>query len=468
MRIYNSMTNRIEEFKTIHEGEVNMYVCGPTVYDNAHIGNARPIIVFDTLRRLLEADGYKVKYVSNYTDVDDKIINKAIAENTTEDEITAKYIAAYEEVRNQLNTEKLDATPRVTRTMNEMIAFIGELLEKGYAYQIDGDVYFRVSKVEDYGKLSGQKIDDLEVGARIEENSKKENPLDFALWKVTDKGIMWDTPWGKGRPGWHTECVVMINNEFHSHMIDIHGGGMDLKFPHHENEIAQSEALYGTPIANYWVHNGMLNIDGIKMSKSLGNVWLAKDMIAKIGANVMRWLMLSTQYRSTLNITEDVIETAKTELNKVTTVLKQAEVAMQRNEVAESDEYDEELFGRFLDAVNEDINTPNGFKVIFDTVKVLNQSLRQREVDFALVQKNYNTLKKELWVFGILVEPIRLSEDDKELFKGWEAARKEKDFAKADGFRAQLIETLFQICKELSSAAVHTEGGPLYVSPARA
>ena len=441
MKLYNSMSNRIEEFKPLHENEVNMYVCGPTVYNYIHIGNARPIIVFDTLRRLFEVSGYKVKYVSNYTDVDDKIINRAIEENTTEEAVTEKYIAAYEAVRDSLNTEKLDATPRVTRTMNEMIAFIGELMEKGYAYQVDGDVYFRVSKVKDYGKLSGQKIEDLEVGARIEENSKKENPLDFALWKVTDKGIKWQTPWGEGRPGWHTECVVMINKEFNSHMIDIHGGGMDLKFPHHENEIAQSEALYQTPIANYWVHNGMINIDGIKMSKSLGNVIWAKDMIEAIGANVMRWMMLSTQYRSNLNITEEVIQSAKAELGKVETALRQAEVALQRHGYAlDGNEMNEEIFKSFVDACSEDLNTPNGFKVIFDAMKLLNQSLRQREVDYAQVAANYHALKKMLWVFGVIVDPVVLSEEDKELFNGWEAARKEKDFAKADEYRNRLSE----------------------------
>ncbi len=441
MKLYNAMSNRIEEFKPLHENEVNMYVCGPTVYNYIHIGNARPIIVFDTLRRLFEVSGYKVKYVSNYTDVDDKIINRAIEENTTEEAVTEKYIAAYEAVRDSLNTEKLDATPRVTRTMDEMIAFIGELMEKGYAYQVDGDVYFRVSKVKDYGKLSGQKIEDLEVGARIEENSKKENPLDFALWKVTDKGIKWQTPWGEGRPGWHTECVVMINKEFNSHMIDIHGGGMDLKFPHHENEIAQSEALYQTPIANYWVHNGMINIDGIKMSKSLGNVIWAKDMIEAIGANVMRWMMLSTQYRSNLNITEEVIQSAKAELGKVETALRQAEVALQRHGYAlDGNEMNEEIFKSFVDACSEDLNTPNGFKVIFDAMKLLNQSLRQREVDYAQVAANYHALKKMLWVFGVIVDPVVLCEEDKELFNGWEAARKEKDFAKADEFRNRLSE----------------------------
>ena len=441
MKLYNAMSNKIEEFKPLHENEVNMYVCGPTVYNYIHIGNARPIIVFDTLRRLFEVSGYKVKYVSNYTDVDDKIINRAIEENTTEEAVTEKYIAAYEAVRDSLNTEKLDATPRVTRTMNEMIAFIGELMEKGYAYQVDGDVYFRVSKVKDYGKLSGQKIEDLEVGARIEENSKKENPLDFALWKVTDKGIKWQTPWGEGRPGWHTECVVMINKEFNSHMIDIHGGGMDLKFPHHENEIAQSEALYQTPIANYWVHNGMINIDGIKMSKSLGNVIWAKDMIEAIGANVMRWMMLSTQYRSNLNITEEVIQSAKAELGKVETALRQAEVALQRHGYAlDGNEMNEEIFKSFVDACSEDLNTPNGFKVIFDAMKLLNQSLRQREVDYAQVAANYHALKKMLWVFGVIVDPVVLSEEDKELFNGWEAARKEKDFAKADEYRNRLSE----------------------------
>lgn len=265
MKLFNSMNQTIEEFKPIHEHEVNMYVCGPTVYNYPHIGNARPIVVFDTLKRMFQALGYKVKMVSNYTDVDDKIIKVAKECGVSEKEITEKFIKAYNDDRLALHAMMPDAAPRVTETMDAIIAFIELLVKKGHAYEIDGDVYFRVNSVESYGKLSNQQIDDLMVGARIDENSKKENPLDFTLWKRTDEGIQWNSPWSVGRPGWHTECVVMINKEFHGeHTIDIHGGGMDLKFPHHENEIAQSRAAYETPIANYWIHNGMVNIDGEK------------------------------------------------------------------------------------------------------------------------------------------------------------------------------------------------------------
>ena len=269
IRLYNTLSGKIEEFKPIKPNEVSMYVCGPTVYNHAHIGNARPIIVFDTLRRLFEAQGYMVKYVSNYTDVDDKIIKKAHEENVTEGVVSARYIEAYQKVRDSLNTEPLFATPRVTETMDEIIHFIDKLVQTGHAYQVGGDVYFRVGSVSSYGSFSKQNLEDLQVGARIEENTKKENPLDFALWKETDMGIKWQSPWGEGRPGWHTECVVMIHKEF-GDQIDIHGGGMDLRFPHHENEVAQSQALFHNSIAHYWLHNAMININGEKMSKSLG------------------------------------------------------------------------------------------------------------------------------------------------------------------------------------------------------
>ena len=250
MKLYNSYTLKEEEFKPIKEGEVSMYVCGPTVYNHAHIGNARPIVVFDTLRRTLEALGYKVKFVSNFTDVDDKIINKALEEGTTEKEVAERYIDAYNDVRKQLNVIPVDVTPRVTETMDEIINFIDKLVKNGNAYEVNGDVYFSVDSDPKYGELSHQKLDDLDAGARVEENSQKKNPFDFALWKKTEKGIKWDSPWGEGRPGWHTECVVMIGKEFNHQMIDIHGGGKDLKFPHHENEVAQSECVNNHRLAN--------------------------------------------------------------------------------------------------------------------------------------------------------------------------------------------------------------------------
>ena len=441
MKLFNSMNQTIEEFKPIHEHEVNMYVCGPTVYNYPHIGNARPIVVFDTLKRTFQALGYKVKMVSNYTDVDDKIIKVAKECGVSEKEITEKFIKAYNDDRLALHAMMPDAAPRVTETMDAIIAFIELLVKKGHAYEIDGDVYFRVNSVESYGKLSNQQIDDLMVGARIDENSKKENPLDFTLWKRTDEGIQWNSPWSVGRPGWHTECVVMINKEFHGeHTIDIHGGGMDLKFPHHERAIAQSRAAYETPIANYWIHNGMVNIDGEKMSKSLGNVIWAKDMIEKIGGNVLRWVFLSAHYRSPLNINEEAIETAKKELQKVQTSLKQAYVKLALADVEITDEAEDTLLTPFMDAMQDDMNTPNAFAALFETVKVLNQTIRQREVDLTFLQRIVKTVETMLDVLGIENNRLILSDEDKELHHKWKAAVKEKDFATADDYRARLIE----------------------------
>ena len=441
MKIFNSMNQKVEEFKPLHPNEVHMYVCGPTVYNYPHIGNARPIVVFDTLRRTFQAIGYNVKMVSNYTDVDDKIIKVAKECGVSEAEITEKFINAYNHDRLSLHAAMPDAAPRVTETMDAIIAFIKLLVDKGHAYEMEGDVYFRVNSVESYGKLSNQQIEDLLVGARIDENSKKENPLDFTLWKKTEEGIKWDSPWSVGRPGWHTECVVMINQEFGGeHTIDIHGGGMDLKFPHHENEIAQSRAAYDSPIANYWIHNGMVNIDGEKMSKSLGNVIWAKDMIAKIGGNVLRWVMLSAHYRAPLNINEEAIETAKKELNRVATAMKQAYVKLGLADVMVDETYDEKQLAPFLEAMQDDLNTPNAFAAVFETVKVLNQALRQRESDLQAVKALVRTLEKMMDVLGIELARLTMSEEDKQLHRQWKAAVKEKDFDTADQYRAKLIE----------------------------
>ena len=440
MKLFNSMDQKIEEFKPIHENEVHMYVCGPTVYNYPHVGNVRPMIVFDTLKRTFQETGYRVTMVSNYTDVDDKIIKVAKECGASEAEITEKFIKAYNEDRHSVNAMMPDAAPKVTQTMDAIIAFIDLLVKNGHAYVADGDVYFRVGSVEKYGNLSNQQIDDLMVGARIDENSKKENPLDFTLWKRTEEGIQWDSPWSVGRPGWHTECVVMINQEFKENLIDIHGGGMDLKFPHHENEIAQSRAAYDTPIANYWIHNGMVNIDGEKMSKSLGNVIWAKDLIAKIGGDILRWLMLSTHYRSPLNINEEGIDTARKELNKVKTSLKQAYVKLALADTALDDAYEEELFTPFIEAMQDDLNTPNAFAALFEAVKVLNQTIRQREVDMEKLAKQVRAIEKMLDVLGIKNERLVMSDEDKALHHKWKAAVKEKDYENADVYRAQLIE----------------------------
>ncbi len=437
IKLYNTKTLKIEEFKPIEPGHVSMYVCGPTVYNYAHIGNARPMVVFDVLKRLFEAEGYTVKYVSNFTDVDDKIINKAIEENTTESVIANRYIDAYQAVRKELNTELPDITPRVTETMDAIIKFIDELVQSGHAYNVDGDVYFSVESVPTYGEISHQKLEQLEAGARVEENSAKRNPYDFALWKKTDKGIKWDSPWGQGRPGWHTECVVMINNNL-GEMIDIHGGGMDLRFPHHENEAAQQEALHGNALANYWIHNAMININGDKMSKSLGNVIWAKDVVEKLGTNLTRWLMSSVHYRKELNFSDETIETARKELSRVLLPLKQADIKAGLAGITLSDAYDEESYRHFLDQLDDDMNTPNAYEVIFNTVKQLNTALRSKEIDFETVSKYRNAVEKMLNVLGIVVDKVILSDEDKELFAKWNDAKSAKDFAKADEYRNEL------------------------------
>ncbi len=440
MKIFNSMHNAIETVQPLIENEISMYVCGPTVYNDPHIGNARPIIVFDTLRRTLEASGYRVKFVSNYTDVDDKIIQKAKELGVAEKEVSERFIAAYDQVRKNLNAQMPQACPKVTETMDAIIAFIDLLVQKNHAYVVDGDVYFRVGSVSEYGALSNQQITDLMVGARIDENTKKANPLDFTLWKKTDEGIQWDSPWSRGRPGWHTECVVMINDRFAGHLIDIHGGGMDLKFPHHENEIAQSRAAYDTAIANYWVHNGMVNIDGEKMSKSLGNVVWAKDLIEKIGANPMRWMMLSTHYRAPLNISDESVENAQKEFAKVLNTLKQAYIRLARGDVAIIGDVAADVDAAFMTAMQDDLNTPNAFAAVFEATKRLNASLRQREFLAAEVVSYVLALEKMLDILGIRYERVSLNAEDRRMFADWEQAKQAKDYDTADAYRAQLAQ----------------------------
>lgn len=438
MRIYNTKTLKVEEFKPIKEGEVMMYVCGPTVYDDVHIGNVRPVVVFDTLRRLFEAIGYKVRYVSNYTDVDDKIIRRSSELKITEKELTDKMIEAYNQIRHQINAADLYKTPRVTETMDEIIAFIDGLVKNGNAYVQDGDVYFRTSSVASYGSLSNQNIEDLQVGARIEENERKESPLDFALWKKTETGIKWPTNYSIGRPGWHTECVVMINKELGS-LIDIHGGGKDLRFPHHENERAQSMALNNSELANYWMHSGMIDVDGIKMSKSLGNFIKAKDILARVEPMVLRWFLLGNHYRSDVNVSDEIINGARVELNKVFTSLKQALLKLALADY-QSTERDEESYQRFIAAMEDDLNTPNAYAVVFEIVKAINQKVRAREIDYADLAKTVNALTSCLDVLGIDYPRIKLSGDDRELFVRWNEAKAAKDFAKADEYRQQLTE----------------------------
>lgn len=443
MRLFNTLTNKKEEFKPIEEGKVSIYICGPTVYNHAHIGNTRPMIVFDVLRRTFEYLGNDVTFVSNYTDVDDKIIKAAKAEGITEKELTDKYIKAYEDVRAGLNIEDPTYKPRVTETMPEIIDFIQALIDKGYAYEVDGDVYFRVTKVKEYGMLSGIKVEDLIAGASDRtlsvDDKKKESTTDFALWKKTDEGIQFDTPWSKGRPGWHTECVVMINKLFKDGKIDIHGGGQDLKFPHHENEIAQSMAYNGHPIANYWMHNQMINIEGIKMSKSLGNVLWAKDKIVEFGCNVFKWLMLSTHYRNPLNMTGKVIVGVRKEVSKVENATKNASLYLQVNQVPAHD-YKKETVDAMVNALEDDLNTSLALTQILDQVKVLNQVMRVREKDNDVIATEYATLVKMGDVLGFLFEGTKLSEDDIALYEEWNAYKKEKNFDEADRVRKELTE----------------------------
>ena len=434
MKLFNTLT-------PLREGEVSIYVCGPTVYNYVHIGNTRPMIVFDVLRRTFEYLGYKVTFVSNFTDVDDKIIKAAKEEGITEKELTDKYIKAYEDVRRDLNLLFPTYAPRVTNTMDAIINFIDGLVKDGYAYEVDGDVYFRVSKIKEYGQLSGIKIEDLVAGAsdRVDENDKKEESTDFALWKKTDEGIQFDSPWSKGRPGWHTECVVMINDIFEDGKIDIHGGGQDLKFPHHENEIAQSMACHHHPIAHTWMHNQMINIDNQKMSKSLGNVIWAKDMIAKLGCNVYKWLMLSSHYRNPLNLTDEVVATVKKEVAKVDNVIKTVSLYLQVNHVAKG-EVNKQIVDDMVSALEDDLNTSLALTKILNQVKVLNQLFRQKDKDDQAISEAYQTLLAMVNVIGFVYEPRQLSDDELELYQSWNDAKAKKDFQTADKIRDELID----------------------------
>ena len=439
MKVFNTLTNKTEEFVPIKQGEVSIYVCGPTVYDHAHIGNARPLIVFDILRRTFEYLGYKVTFVSNFTDVDDKIIKAAKEEGITEKELTDKYIKAYNDIRSGLNLLFPTYSPRVTETMQPIIDFIQSLVDQGFAYEVDGDVYFRVTKINEYGMLSGIKVEDLIAGAseRVDENDKKESSTDFALWKKTDEGIQFESPWSKGRPGWHTECVVMINDIFDDGRIDIHGGGQDLKFPHHENEIAQSMACHHHPIANVWMHNQMINIDNQKMSKSLGNVLWAKDLIETLGCNVFKWLMLSTHYRNPLNFTEEVLTSVKKEVEKVENVLKQTSLYLQVQHY-QQEEYSKETVDTMVEALSDDLNTSLALTQILNQVKVLNQSMRVKDKDNQVISREYQTLIQMLDVMGFVHEMKQLSDNDIVLYEKWLEEKANKNFDKADELRGQL------------------------------
>lgn len=437
VKVFNSLTNRIDVLKPIHEGEVSIYCCGPTVYGDAHVGNARPPVVFDTLRRFLEYIGYNVKLVSNFTDVDDKIIKKAIEEGVSETVITERYIAAYKDVLNKLHVKTHYKNPRVTEYMPKIISYIDDLVKKGAAYEVDGDVFFRISVINDYGELANVKVDDLEVGARIEENSKKESPLDFALWKKTDVGIQWDSPWGKGRPGWHTECCVMINSIFDG-AIDIHGGGFDLKFPHHENEIAQAKAHDNNKIANIWMHNGFVTFGNEKMSKSLGNVVLAKDAIEKFGGNLLRLVILSAHYRAPVSFTEETIQSATNELNKISMAMKQLSVKIQlmHGSLESKDVHTDD----FINALADDFNTSNALASLFAYVKEANQEIRKNPIDLKKCESLYATIKAMLDVLGIELNLPVLTQELEATYNQYLDYKREKNFEKSDELRDILIK----------------------------
>ncbi len=434
--IYNSLTNKMEEFVPNKEGKVNMYVCGPTVYNFIHIGNARPVIFYDMMRRYLTFLGYDVTYASNITDVDDKIINKALENNKTEKEIATFFENAYFDAVKKVGSNKPDLIPHATDYINEMISFIDELIKQGYAYNVDGDVFFRVNKIKDYGILSNQVSEDLESGARISVNDKKENPLDFALWKNTNEGIKWDSPFGTGRPGWHTECVVM-NHKLFGTGLDIHGGGMDLKFPHHENEIAQFEALYKTHLAKYWIHVGRLDFAGEKMSKSLGNVIYVKDLNTTKDAMILRCLILFSPYRSIINYTEDLVNQYAKEYEKWQRAYKQALYELQYRGI-ENNNLDEAKLEAFKEYMNQDFNVQNVLTLINDIIKEMNVSLRNKDFDTLAVK--LNTLSKILDVLGINLFVEKMNAEALEVYKNWNDARLAKDFAKADIYRNKLIE----------------------------
>lgn len=433
MRIYNSLTDKVEEFKPINEGKVTMYVCGPTVYNYVHIGNMRPVITFDMVYKYLKYLGYNVKYASNYTDINPKITKAAETLGMTEREVANKFIKAYEEDLKNYNCSNIDYRPRVINYLDDIFNFISKLIEKDYAYVVDGDVYFRVSKIKDYGILSNQSIEELISGSRVDIDEKKENPLDFALWRKTTEGETFTSPWGEGIPGWHTECVVMINKLF-GDKIDIHAGGVDLKFPHHENEIAQSIALNNNYIANYWMHNGHININNVKMSKSLNNFILAKDFIKEHSANVIKLAFLSTNYRQPLNLTDKVFDEALIIDNKIKTVLKSANNELNIKNIHNIKEEKDSTFEEYM---NDDFNTPNVITLLLSLVKDLNQEIRNKGNNILTLTNKILTITN---ILGLSYSMPEFTEKQKETYNNWIKAREDKDFDLADTLREKLVK----------------------------
>lgn len=441
IKLYDTYQAKVRKFVPIEEGKVYIYYCGPTVYNYVHIGNMRPVVTFDLLQRVFTACGYEVHMISNYTDIDDKIIKKALEENKSEKELSEFYIRAYEENLKGLNILPLENHPRVSNYIPEIVDFISSIMEKGHAYQSGGDVYFSVPDDPDYGKLSKMNIDDLVSGSRVEMNKAKKSPMDFALWKVTDdKGIKFDSKLGSGRPGWHTECVVMINSYFNKPTIDIHGGGFDLKFPHHENENAQSWAYSGKHLANYWMHVGFINLNNEKMSKSLGNIVLAKDVIDKYGGNVIRYLFISTYYRSPINFAPEAIETAKVEVERLKKFRSSLEVKFILEKLSPNGTYNREMFEEFLDNLANDLNVANAITVMDRLMKQGNKALRNPRVEKEELFEIYNTFNKMTDILGLKFDPKKIDEDDMKIYEEYLKAKSNKDYSKSDELRAILIE----------------------------
>lgn len=432
MQIYNSLTNKKEEFIPIEKGKINMYVCGPTVYNYVHIGNMRPVITFDMVYKYFKYLGYDVTYASNFTDINYKITKVAIEENITEREVAEKFIKAYLDDLERYNCSEINYRPKVLDNLDNIFEFIEKLIEKDYAYVVDGDVYFRVRKIKDYGILSNQDIMQLESGARVEVNEAKEDALDFALWRKSDIGEVFDSPWGKGTPGWHTECVVMINSLFKG-KIDIHGGGIDLAFPHHENEIAQSMAMSNHHLANYWMHNGHINVDGEKMSKSLGNFILAKDFIKEHSANVIKISLFKTHYRLPLNFTDELFKDSTNIDNKINNVLKSANIYRNINGLKFNNNIKDKVFESYMD---DDFNTPNVITYLLELVKKLNNSLRN---DSSEVIELASTILVISDILGLKYDVEDFDKDTLDTYKEWTNAKKVKDFDKADLLRDKLI-----------------------------
>lgn len=457
MKVFNTLTRQKEEFKPLVPGQISMYVCGPTVYNYIHIGNARSVIAFDTIRRYFEYKGYKVKYVSNFTDVDDKMINEARSENTTVPELAERYIKAFLEDTDALNVEPATLHPRATHEIEDIISFVQTLIDKGYAYEVDGDVYYRAKKFAHYGELSDQNIDQLEEGAsehiNDEEQNRKEDPIDFALWKAQKEAdeIAWDSPWGKGRPGWHIECSVM-STKYLGDTFDIHGGGQDLEFPHHENEIAQSEAKTGKKFVNYWLHNGFVTVgkDQEKMSKSLHNFVTVHDILKKVDPQVFRFFIASVQYRRQINYSEENLEQAKNILDRFKNTLTNINFRLQDDtEAKQSDELRKAVAQtkeNFDLAMDDDFNVQNALTAIYDVLPVVNANTNLANVDKEALENFKQDLSEWLSIFGIDCEKLaarqEATNDDEidNLVKERDEARKNKDWARSDEIRDQLKE----------------------------